>query len=168
MFDDRHRAVFQRPSLGSGGLLLGRRRLVQFALGLVHGPPEFSNRPSQRTTAPRQPLGTEDDQRHEENDDQFRPSDIRHASPRDSIIHLPPTGHCAGAAAPTTPPPAARPARQRPTPAPRAGAPPAPSTHRRCGGGPAGENPPPPAAPPHPPPTPLPAAPRAGRRDPPS
>src|SRR5437867_3409147 len=141
MFDDRHRAVFQRPTLGSGVLLLGRRRLVQFALGLVHRPPEFSNRPSQRTTDPRQPLGTEDDQRHKENNDQFRPSDIGHASPHDSIIHLPPTRHGVGAAAPTTPPPAARPARRGPTPAPRAGAPPAPSTHRRCGGATAGRPP---------------------------
>src|SRR5438034_745043 len=164
MFDDRHRAVFQRPTLGSGVLLLGRRRLVQFALGLVHGPPEFSNRPSQRTTDPRQPLGTEDDQRHEENDDQFRPSDIRHASPRDSIIHLPPTGHRAGAAAPTTPPPAARPARQRPTPAPRAGAPPAPSTHRRGGGATADGSPTAGAAPSDPPQSPRAVARCAGRQ----
>src|SRR5437879_13717273 len=116
----------------------------------MHRPPEFSNRPSQRTTDPRQPLGTEDDQRRKENNDQFRPSDIGHASPRDSIIHLPPTRHGVGAAARTTPPPAARPARRGPTPAPRAGAPPAPSRHRRGGGATAEGSPPARAPPPAP------------------
>src|SRR5205809_3288671 len=108
MFDDRHRAVFQRPTLGSGVLLLGRRRLVQFALGLVHGPPEFSNRPSQRTTDPRQPLGTEVNHRNKGNANKFRHPAISLGSLRVCILHLPPPGPRAAAPPPPPPPPAAR------------------------------------------------------------